>query len=159
MKLIQHFDFSLAVPDCHRDAGFYRADVFLTDDISEALPYLNAELKGADFNPGAQVLLWKEDGKKYAFRTRKITIAPVQDREEAQILIDSIVPRINAIWDRRAGIKPNLEGLKSLPNVLDIYKKLPKKNCGECGYPSCMAFAGVIREDPDKECLCPYISE
>ena len=39
----------------------------------------------------------------------------------------------------------------------DILKRVPKTNCGECGYPACLAFAAHVAksgEDPQK---CPYI--
>ena len=39
----------------------------------------------------------------------------------------------------------------------DILKRVPKTNCGECGYPACLAFAANVAksgEDPQK---CPYI--
>jgi len=158
MKLIQHFDFNLSVPDCLPDADYFRTSVSVSEDISEILPYLNAEFEGAEFNTGARVLIWKENDKRYAFHSREIDITPVKDIEEAQKLVDSIVSRVNDIWDRRTEIEPNFEGRKPLPNVLDIYKKLPRTNCRECGYLSCMAFAAVLREYPDKRCLCPHLT-
>ena len=42
-------------------------------------------------------------------------------------------------------------------NPHDILKRVPKTNCGECGYPACLAFAANVAksgEDPHK---CPYI--
>ncbi len=41
----------------------------------------------------------------------------------------------------------------------DIYKLLPKKNCGECGVPTCMAFAFKIVEGKANPSQCPYLSE
>lgn len=44
--------------------------------------------------------------------------------------------------------------------VMDIYANLlPKTNCGECGYPTCFAFASMViveKYDLDK---CPYLDE
>lgn len=43
-------------------------------------------------------------------------------------------------------------------NPLDILKRIPKTNCGECGYSACLAFAANVAksgEDPKK---CPYIN-
>ncbi len=42
-------------------------------------------------------------------------------------------------------------------NPHDILKRVPKTNCGKCGYPACLAFAANVAksgEDPHK---CPYI--
>ena len=43
-------------------------------------------------------------------------------------------------------------------NPHDILKRVPKTNCGECGYLACLAFAANVSksgEDPKK---CPYIN-
>ncbi|MBU0966161.1 MAG: DUF3786 domain-containing protein [Proteobacteria bacterium] len=43
-------------------------------------------------------------------------------------------------------------------NPLEVLKRTPKSNCGECGYPACLAFAANVArsgEDPQK---CPYIN-
>jgi acetyl-CoA decarbonylase/synthase, CODH/ACS complex subunit gamma len=42
---------------------------------------------------------------------------------------------------------------------LDIFKKLPKTNCGECGVPTCMAFAMKLAARQVEVDKCPYISE
>lgn len=43
--------------------------------------------------------------------------------------------------------------------VLDVYKLLPRSNCGECGLPTCLAFATrVIKEGEDLN-RCPYLPE
>ncbi len=42
---------------------------------------------------------------------------------------------------------------------LDIFKKLPKTNCGECGVPTCMAFAMKLAARQVEITLCPYVSD
>ncbi|MDO8886261.1 acetyl-CoA decarbonylase/synthase complex subunit gamma [Candidatus Oleimmundimicrobium sp.] len=42
---------------------------------------------------------------------------------------------------------------------LDIYKKLPQKNCGECGIPTCLAFAMKLAVGQTQLDACPYVSE
>jgi acetyl-CoA decarbonylase/synthase complex subunit gamma len=41
---------------------------------------------------------------------------------------------------------------------LDIYKKLPKTNCGECGPPTCLAFAMALAAGKTHSGLCPHLS-
>ena len=159
MNLITGFEMRLSTPDCHPGADCYNATVTLQDDITEVLPLLNAELKGADYTHKAKVLLWKGNGKRYAFRPHEINISPVEDREEAGRLADDIICTVNNIWVRREEIEPNFEGKKLPPNVLDIYKLLQRTNCRECGLSSCMAFAAALRKDSAKLPLCPYSSE
>jgi len=43
-------------------------------------------------------------------------------------------------------------------NPLEVLKRTPKSNCGQCGYQACLAFAANVAksgEDPKK---CPYIN-
>lgn len=40
----------------------------------------------------------------------------------------------------------------------DIFKKLPKTNCKECGFPTCFAFAMKLASGGIKPDLCPYLS-
>ena len=41
---------------------------------------------------------------------------------------------------------------------LDIYKLLPKTNCRECGFPTCLAFAMQIAKKADILDKCPHLS-
>jgi len=41
---------------------------------------------------------------------------------------------------------------------LDIYKQLPKTNCGECGPPTCLAFAMTLAAGKTRPELCPHLS-
>jgi len=42
---------------------------------------------------------------------------------------------------------------------IEIYKKLPRTNCGECGVPTCMAFAMKLASGQAELSACPYVSE
>ncbi len=42
---------------------------------------------------------------------------------------------------------------------LEIYKLLPKKNCGECGPPTCLAFAMQLAANKGTLDACPYVTD
>ncbi len=42
---------------------------------------------------------------------------------------------------------------------LQIYKLLPKTNCGECNYPTCLAFAMKLAAMQAELADCPYVSD
>ncbi|KUO52165.1 MAG: acetyl-CoA decarbonylase/synthase complex subunit gamma [Desulfitibacter sp. BRH_c19] len=42
---------------------------------------------------------------------------------------------------------------------LEIYKQLPKKNCGECGPPTCLAFAMNLASGKAALDSCPYVTD
>jgi ArsR family metal-binding transcriptional regulator len=153
--LIQGYRLELCEPACSPGADRWSAKALLEESIAPVLPYLNAALRGADYHHEAQVVIWKAGGRKHAFRPREISVAPVGDREEAHRLIDSVVDTVNEIWHRRGEIEPSLRR-RRLPSPIDIYKLLPRTNCGECGYSSCLAYATQLREgEADlSQCLC-----
>ncbi|WP_407308832.1 acetyl-CoA decarbonylase/synthase complex subunit gamma [Desulfosporosinus sp. SB140] len=41
---------------------------------------------------------------------------------------------------------------------LEIYKQLPKKNCGECGVPTCLAFAMALASGKASLDTCQYVT-
>ncbi len=43
--------------------------------------------------------------------------------------------------------------------MIDTYKKLPGTNCGECGEPTCMAFALRVKSAQRKISECPYVKQ
>ncbi len=42
---------------------------------------------------------------------------------------------------------------------LDIFKQLPKTNCGDCGQPTCLAFAMKLAQKQASLDQCPHVSE
>ena len=42
---------------------------------------------------------------------------------------------------------------------LEIYKLLPKTNCKECGFPTCLAFAMQIAAKKAELSKCPHVSD
>ena len=45
---------------------------------------------------------------------------------------------------------------KRLLQILDLVKMLPRTNCKECGYPTCMAFATHVLREGEVPGKCPY---
>ena len=46
-----------------------------------------------------------------------------------------------------------------MPTGIEIFKLLPKTNCGECGVPTCLAFAMNLAAGKAELTACPYVSE
>ncbi|MCG6917833.1 MAG: acetyl-CoA decarbonylase/synthase complex subunit gamma [Deltaproteobacteria bacterium] len=42
---------------------------------------------------------------------------------------------------------------------IQIFKLLPKTNCGECGVPTCLAFAMALASGSAELAACPYVSD
>ena len=154
-QLIGGYELEVATPECSPTTTLWRAKISLQDDITEVLPYLNASLPNVVYDHSIGVLLWDGDGRRYAFRPFEIDIAPVADRTDAEATAGRVIGMVNDVWSRRHEIEPSYEGVKPLPNLLDIYKLLPRTNCKECGYSNCMAFATDLRTAKVELVQCP----
>lgn len=49
--------------------------------------------------------------------------------------------------------------MTEIKNPLEIYKALPRTNCGRCGVPSCMAFAAAVFQGMKIISGCPYLEK
>ena len=65
-----------------------------------------------------------------------------------------IVAVCNDLDSRKEEIFPDHRKYKPI-SVVDILKLLPQTNCGDCGYKSCMAFAGAMRQGETSTEHCP----
>jgi len=128
-------------------------------DISPALPYVNAELGGWDYDQVNQVLLLKlSDGKWITLHPQKIAIRGIRDLDEAHALLAWIQGQINEIFEHRDQITPRYTGQAGL-KVMEILRLLPMTSCKVCGYATCMAYAAALREGEISLEDCPPLWE
>jgi ArsR family metal-binding transcriptional regulator len=154
MKLIETFDLEVFTPPCHPGAETWSAVAHLAEDISPVLPYLNATLRGAVYNQAAQALQWKKGGRNIVFHAHKIAAGNLEDRAEADKVIQGLIRLVNQTWERREEIKPSLE-MRQRPTPMAVLKLLPGTNCRECGQPTCFTFALKVVAGQRKPQDCP----
>jgi ArsR family metal-binding transcriptional regulator len=154
--LIDHYEIEMFSPPCDPGSPIWVARVKTDADLGECMPYVNASVRNAFYDPGTPTLVWREDAHKYAMRQNIISINNLKDRDHAGRVAKKIVDRINDIWERREEITPSYD-TRVVPKVLDILKLLPRTNCRECGCPSCMAFAAQLVEGEKSAEDCPPI--
>ena len=138
--LIEHYDIAVFTPPCDPGAERFSAKALLLTDISEALPYLNATLRGAVYNRAANTLTWKKGGHNIAFHPYEIATSNVEDRAAAVAELEGLIDLVNRTWERRAEITPDTTE-RQRPTAMALYKLLPGTNCRACGQPSCWNFA------------------
>ncbi len=142
--LITHYTSELAEPPCAPGSGRYGVRVTLFDDISPVFPYLNAVLKDTVYDHANRVLIGRDEKRQYAFRALEIQVAGVNEAADAPEAVRQAIDLVNRVWRERETIKPSYKERK-LPTAMDIYKHLPKTNCRQCGYPTCLVFAAELR--------------
>ncbi len=138
--LLQSYRLDVFAPPCEPGSERWTVKATLNDEIGEALPYLNATLKGAIYNHAARALTWRMGGHAIAIRPREIAISNLLDQNAAATEIKRVVDIINRTWERRAEITASVEMRQRL-KPMDVYKLLPATNCKACGQPTCFTFA------------------
>lgn len=154
--LVNNFELEMISPACLPGASHWSAQGRLEDDISEVLPYINSRFPKARYDHKSKVLIMKWEGKKCAFRPNLLSVAPVEDREEANRLLNRLSELVNETWRQRSSLEPDYEQ-KPLPQVMELYRLLPRTNCKQCGYATCMAFAADLREEKTELSRCPEL--
>ena len=152
--LIEGYELELCEPGCVPGAAVYSAKAHIDNDVSEVMPYLNAVLNRPFYGENNEFLVWEEGERGYALRPHELAVSMILDRKQAREILDKAVAKINDVWERRSDITPDYTR-KTKPRILDILKQLPLSNCGECGLPSCMAFAAQLAEGNRQSKDCP----
>ena len=79
-------------------------------------------------------------------------------REQALEFAQRLIEILNELDVNKSQIKPNYRKLSRF-HVSDILHFLPMTNCSECGFRTCMAFAGAISRRKANLMMCPYFPE
>ena len=152
-KLITECEFEL-IEDHHSfGSGRYSGRVLLPADISPCFPYLNAVLTESRYDHENRILIGMSNGRRYAFRPHEIQLGGVPEPERAQEVVDEVVELVNRVWQERDGITPSTKE-RDLPTVFEIFQLLPRTNCRECGFVTCLACAAEIRGGKRDACPC-----
>lgn len=153
---IDEYELEVFTPPCDPGAPRFAAKAHLREDIHALMPFLNAILDGAEYNPAAPALRWRRRGHTIVFHRREIAVSNVADRDEAAEEIRELVELVNETWSRRDEIKPDFERHQR-PTPMAIYALLPQTNCKQCGEPTCFAFALKLSASQRPLEVCPII--
>lgn len=125
-------------------------------DISEVMPYLNAVVKGALYTPNIPSLGFPLGYRMITLYGTRLAVGKTDEIVDSWGTMARVKDLINETWARRAGIEPCTEQ-REKPQPLEIYKRLPRTNCRECGEPTCMAFAARLSRAEADLTQCPHM--
>jgi len=154
LKEIKVVETSPCLAEKHLFKGITRASV----DLTEILPYLNAIVDKPNYQPSSNSLVFKMGIIEFTLQGANVNVTKFANITELYELLDWIKDLINDAYESRADIEPNHKARKIVP-VLKIYNLLPKKNCNECGEPSCMAFAAKLSKFDAEIDDCPPLGQ
>lgn len=146
-------DFSLSKSGILQNSlwgAYFRLEV----DISGLFPYINAHIKSAKLLNTPRHIQFRLTGKQYTVYPMEVLSAPFKDRDEAHRFANHLIDFLNEINLNKDSITPDFREYQPV-SVMDLFKLLPKTNCKECGYSTCLAFAGALRIGEVAPNKCP----
>jgi ArsR family metal-binding transcriptional regulator len=154
--ILKTYKLAVSPPECLPSAVTVSAQVDFDDDLEELLPYLNSEFAPCVYDADVPFLRFKRRGKIFAVYPKRILINPLSDEEEAEEVFRAIREEINSVAERKQEIQPSTWSLSSL-KPLDIFRLLPRTNCGLCKKVTCMAFAAAVAGGEALPESCPVL--
>ncbi|MCX5830290.1 MAG: hypothetical protein NT140_00090 [Deltaproteobacteria bacterium] len=143
---------------CVADETKIRLIAHLEGDLGPVLPYLNAVIPQALYTPAAETLTYMEGYRMIALYRQRITIAKADEIVDAWRTLEDIRQLAEQTWNDRSTIEPSFE-IRKKPPAIEIFKRLPRTNCGLCSEPTCLAFAVKVWTGAASVRLCLPVFE
>ena len=141
--LIDKLHLKLVNIECMPTSTKFNAIIDLEEDIGDLLPFLATAIRGCTYVHGTGELNYMDEGHIIAIRPRQITVTAISDETEAQQMCEDLKKMINEVYEQRHTLTPTLRKQARL-DPLSVYRELPQTDCGDCGEPTCMAFAARV---------------
>lgn len=128
-------------------------------DFSHLFPFIKSVLNDAIHYESPECVQFKLNEIQCTLYPPDIVTSRFFDGKEKAIEFAGILIKfLNEISERKSELKPNLKKYNRL-HVPDILHFLPMTNCGQCGFRTCMAFAGAVSRRRAYLSNCPDFPE
>ncbi len=109
--LLESYRLEIFNNECMPDAMTVQCFAHLNQDVSEALPFLNAELGGFTFITDPPSVTFRLQGKLLTVQGKKIAINALKDENEARKIVEWLKREINDVWEKHDTIAPRYIGM------------------------------------------------
>lgn len=153
MRLKGYSDFSVSRAGVKSDA-FRGAYFRLDQNVRDLFPLINATVENAKYHDGPEHIGFEFCGALCTLYPVEVIAAPFENESHAREFADKLVKFLNRLDEQKASVIPEYRRYRIVSPV-DIYKLLPKTNCRECGFLSCVAFAAALGRGLIEPGRCP----
>lgn len=105
---------------CVADPSRIRIIAHVTGDLLPVLPYLNAGMERASYNPRSSVLTFMDEYRLVSMQAHRITVAKADEIVDAWRTLDDLRKRVDEVWAARDGIVPSYETRERPPRPRDL---------------------------------------
>lgn len=136
--------------------GGVMASFFFEQNMEYLFPYINAVAERAELYENPKLIRFVYKDVWCVIYPNLCILSPLADREQVRVYVRELAAYLTDIRDRRGTITPDPTPFRQVP-VTRILGLLPKTNCRECGFRSCMAFAAMLSKQQTDPGNCPYM--
>jgi len=140
------------------DAVRLRVDMKPGKDLGALIPLVARLIRGGSYRPHPPTLAFEEEHRLLVISPEHLVFSRTDDLLDFWIMLRSMIDLIVAAWERRSVLKPD-KGPRQGVGAIEIFKRLPGTNCGDCGSVNCMEFATSLFMTRAKMDQCPVIAE
>lgn len=121
-------------------------------------PYINGALDDALWyeHPGHVIFLF--EGYRCVLYPDLASVHFFETRQKALSFIKRFMNFLDTLDRDKERILPNFNQIRHVP-VMDIFKLLPRSNCKDCGFTTCMAFAAAVTKGKAVANQCPGLAQ
>jgi len=137
-----------------RWGAYFKVD----NDIRKIFPYVNGSVQGARYHFRPLHVAFKRKDVQCTLYPREVIAAPFAGKDHAVEFIEDLIVFLNDIYANRSKYKKSHRVHRKPVSIVEIIKALPRTNCKECGYATCMAFAAALNQGEAEPKDCPGFS-
>jgi DNA-binding CsgD family transcriptional regulator/ArsR family metal-binding transcriptional regulator len=153
------YNFSLRSSSIKVDERCWFAHFKLDGDFSPLFPFIQSTASEAVHYESPEYVQFQMDHITCALYPPDIVVARLFDgREQALEFAQRLMDYLNELELHKAQLRPIHKKLSRL-HIPEILRLLPMTSCGECGFQTCMAFAGAVSRRKARLNMCGYFPE
>ena len=130
----------------------------IDNDIRKVFPYINGSIEGARYHYRPLHVGFEREYVQCTLYPREAIAAPFTGEDHALEFIEGLIVFLNDMYANRHKHKKSHRVHRKPVSIVEILKALPRTNCKECGYATCMAFAAALNQEEAEPNDCPGFS-
>lgn len=120
-----------------------RIEAIPGNDLGELIPFMARLIRGGVYRPQARVLALEEEHRFIVFQPHSVVVSRADDLLDAWIMLRCSVDLICSAWNKRNVMEPDKDPRYGI-GAIEIFRRLPGDNCGQCRCGNCMEFAQSV---------------
>ena len=125
-------------------------------DLSPLFPYLNAVAQSPRLFQNPAFIRFTFEEHLCGLHPHSGVASPFTSHGEAELFVEHLLDFLNGVRQRQNEIVPKYKVFRQM-SVVDIIRLLPRTNCRECGFPTCLAFAASVSLQETRPECCPHL--